>query len=169
MLELILGLRRSTVVYYDGLGSWSTAAERLAMANSVAIDGEMVYVSATRANQVYAYRASEDGRLLDRRRLARVRGPDNLILDDKTLLVAAHLNTLAFMRHARDPAKRSPSTVYALQLPSGARETVFADDGSRISAASVAVLYQGMLYLGQIFEDFLLKCPLPPAGPPRGG
>jgi sugar lactone lactonase YvrE len=169
MLELILGLRRSSVVYFDGLGTWSVAAERLAMANSAAIDRDRMYVSATRANRIYAFRIAEDGRLIERRDLARVRGPDNLTLDGNTLLVAAHVNTIAFMRHARDPKKRSPSTVYAIALPSGPTTALFADDGSRISGASVALRYKGLLYLGQVFEPFLLKCPVLGAVPRRGG
>jgi sugar lactone lactonase YvrE len=169
MLELILGLRRSSVVYYDGQGSWSVAAEGLAMANSAAIDGRTVYVSATRANRVYAYTIGPGGVLTDRRELARIKGPDNLILEGSELLVAAHVDTLAFMRHARDAAKRSPSTVYVVDTHSGVASTLFADDGSRISGASVALRFEGALYLGQVFESFLLKCPGTGFVPRRGG
>jgi len=169
MLELILGLRRSTVVYYDGRGAWSVAAERLAMANSIVVDGSRAYVTATRANRVYAYTVGEDGRLSQRRDLARIKGPDNLILEEGELLVAAHVDTVAFMGHARDPGKRSPSTVYSVDTASGAVSTLFQDDGRRISGASVALRFEGILYLGQVFESFLLKCPGPGAVPRRGG
>ena len=166
ILELILGLRRSTVVYYDGLGGWSVAAERLAMANSAAIDGDTLYVSATRANRVYAYSTAAGGRLTDRRVLARIKGPDNLVLEASELLVAAHRNSLAFMAHVRNPGRRSPSTVYAIDTQSGAATVLFADDGARISAASTGLRHEGVLYLGQVFEPFLLRCAAPDAPPP---
>ena len=121
--EIILGLRRSNIVFFDG-ARWSVAA----------------------------------GRPGGRSALATVKGPDNLGLGGPDgLLMASHADSLAFLRHTRSPRNLSPSHIYALDSGTGSLRLLFADDGSRISA-SAAVRFGAALYLGQVFEPFVLKC-----------
>ncbi len=155
--EVILGLKRATVVRYDGSGGWSVAADHIAMGNGVAVVGDTLVVAATRENALLAFAIGPDGGLGERTRLARVTGPDNLVVDGGRLLVAAHVKPLAFMAHSRNPRRRSPSRVFAVDLADGRVSTVFADDGSTLSAASVAVPAGGALWLGQVFESFILR------------
>jgi len=57
----------------------------------------------------------------------------------------------------------SPSEVYRIDLigDSGTAKCVFGDPGRRISAASTAFPYEGSLFLGQVFDDFVLRYPFP--------
>lgn len=160
--ELLLRRRKSTVVYHDASsGSWSVAASGLAMANGIAIGPERVYVVVTRGDAVYSFSREKNGALADRRLLAPVVGGDNLFLDGPTLYVAAHVKSLAFMRHAGNGRVRSPSVIYAVEIGSGASSVVFSDAGGTISAASGAVAYGGWLYIGQVFGDYVLAAMAP--------
>ncbi|MBW1710043.1 MAG: SMP-30/gluconolactonase/LRE family protein [Deltaproteobacteria bacterium] len=158
MLELALKLKRSTIVYYDGFGTWSIAAERLAMANGLAIAGGKLFVAATREDAIFSFIIQPGGTLSNKRLFASVKGPDNFFVSGNNLLVGAHLNTLALMRHSGNPEKKAPSVIYQIYLSSGDTQPLFTDDGTKISGASVGVLYGDILYIGQIFDDFILKC-----------
>ena len=88
-------------------------------------------------------------------------GVDNLDFDDKGILwTAAHPKMLAFLAHAKDPAKRSPSQVLALSPDGNGRyslvEELYLNDGNPLSGSSVAVTYNGKIYVGSVFEDGIL-------------
>jgi hypothetical protein len=75
---------------------------------------------------------------------------------DGKFLIASHQKFGKFMKHAKYPSKFSPSLVYMVDPQTGEKDVVFADDGRVISAVSTAVLYNGTLYLGQVFDGFVL-------------
>lgn len=159
--EVIAGKKKATIVHYDGR-QWSVVADKLGMGNGIAVDGRRLLAAATRENAIYRFDIEEDGTLTGKLLLASVAGPDNLSVHGSRLLVACHENTGAFIAHSRNPRRLSPTAVYSIELGSGAVEPVFLDDGSHISAAATAVLSEGVLYIGQVFEPFLLK--VVPAG-----
>jgi hypothetical protein len=155
--ELLFRRRKSTVAYHDAMsGKWSVAASGLAMANGIAIGPERIFVVVTREDAVYSFARGAEGALVDRRLLARVVGGDNLFLDGPTLYVAAHVKSLAFMRHTGNARALSPSVIYAIDVGSGLSRVAFSDPGGAISAASGAVVLDGWLYIGQVFGDYLL-------------
>ena len=160
MLELILSLKRSTVVYYDGT-EWTVAAERIAMANGIVALPDRVYVAATRENRIYEYRRDAGGLLTGKRVLARVKGPDNMSVSGASLIVASHAKSIALARHLSAEGSRplSPTNIYRIDPTTGSRTSLFSDTGKAISAASVGV-EQGRLYIGQIMEPFVLSVPL---------
>ena len=157
MMELILSLKRSTVVHYDGSGKWTVAAEKLAMANGIQAEGKTLYLAVTRENAVYTCPINDDGTLGPRSLLARVKGADNITLDKGYLYAAGHLKDLALAGHMQNPDKKAPSTVFRIDSNSGDSTIVFQDDGSLISAASVAVPHNGSLYIGQIADDGIVR------------
>jgi len=61
------------------------------------------------------------------------------------------------MKHAKDPAKISPSLVYKVDPETGNKEVIFKDDGNKIPAVSTAVLFKNTLYFGQVFDGFILR------------
>jgi len=155
--EAVFALKKATVAYCDADRQWSVGAARLAMPNGIAIDGEHVIVALTRENAVIRFRRGDDGALVEREHLATLKGPDNLTVDGREVLVATHEKMAKFMAHYRNPARRSPTRVYRISLDDGVVRRVYDDDGGTISAASVAVPHAGALYLGQVFEPFVLK------------
>ena len=161
MLETILGLKRSTVVYYDG-ASWSVAADRIAMANGIVASRDVVFVSATRENKVYAFSRNSAGDLYDKRVLAKIKGPDNITAFGESLIVAGHTRNIALARHlsaSKNPPP-SPTTIFTVSPTNGEVELLFEDNGDIISAGSVGVITGGELYIGQIMDPFVVSLPL---------
>lgn len=192
LTEMLFALRRSSVVYCpyvpgaaattgaknaapisaEGRASRSptciVAADRLAMANGVAVRGSAVFVSTTRGGNLTRFQRGPDGRLTDPRVLFSAPSLDNLFFlspDGQNgarteVLVASHPAGVAFLRHARDGKVPSPSVIYAVDIETGAARSLYANDGTEISAASGAFELDGWLYISQVFEPHLLRCSL---------
>ena len=157
MMEKILKMRRSTIVYCDGRANYTVAASRLGMPAGMNHLGNTLFVSDATGNKIYTFRIS-DGALSQKKKLCRIKGPDNIrFTAGGELLVAAHEKTLRFVRHVSNPTVPSPTVIYRIDPATGAKTRIFSDTGSLISAGSVAVEWEGYLYIGQIFESHLLK------------
>ncbi len=164
MVENLLQLSRSTVVYHDGRGA-RVVAEDIAFANGIEItaDGSTVLVGSTQWRMLLAYtREPTSGMLLRSGSLPLPGGADNVRRDaNGDLWVAAHPNAFAFIGHAMDPEKESPSMI--LRLARDARgavhtEEAFGDPGTLISGASVGIHRQGRLLVGAVFQPTMLDC-----------
>ncbi len=97
-------------------------------------------------------------------------GVDNLDFDENGILwTAAHPKMLAFLGHAKDPAKRSPSQVLTISPDENGHYTIveerYLNDGNPISGSSVAVLIPGSgeesgpgerILVGSVFDDGIL-------------
>ncbi|MBX3506598.1 MAG: SMP-30/gluconolactonase/LRE family protein [Parvibaculum sp.] len=161
MIDDLLLLRNSTVVYFDGEEA-SVAADTILMANGINIsaDGRTVYVSALLAMAMNIYeRNPETGALrwIDQVRLGT--GVDNIdVQPDGTLLIGAHPDLMAFLGHAGDPAKPSPSQVVRIEPEQKRAGTIYLNRGEEISGISVAAGYGDLMLLGQVFEPEVLVC-----------
>ena len=89
--------------------------------------------------------------------ISEIIGGDNITKYKNKFIVAAHLNTFAFLRHQKKSTNHSPSVIYQFDPKSGEKEVLFSDDGKLISAASTAIRYDDYLYISQIFDNFILK------------
>lgn len=168
MAENLLQLSRSTLVYHDGRFA-RVVAEDIAFANGIEVstDGGTVLAGSTLWRMLLAFtREPASGMLLRIGSLPLPMGPDNIRRDDNgDLWVAGHPNAFAFIGHAMDPQKESPSMVLRVSRDNrGATrvQEIFADPGSLISGASVAVHNQGRLLIGAVFQSTLLDCQLDP-------
>jgi arylesterase/paraoxonase len=164
MLENLLQLARSTVVYHDGRGA-RVVAEDIAFANGIEIsaDGGTVLVGSTQWRMLLAFtREAQSGLLLRSGSLALPGGADNIRRDSNgDLWVAAHPNAFAFIGHARDAEKESPSMILRLARDSRGvvhTEQAFGDPGMLISGASVGLHHRGRLLIGSVFQPTILDC-----------
>jgi arylesterase/paraoxonase len=164
MVENLLQLARSTVVYHDGRGA-RVVAEDIAFANGIEItaDGGTVLVGSTQWRMLLAYtREPQSGMLLRSGSLALPGGADNIRRDlQGDLWVAVHPNAFAFIGHAMDAEKESPSMILRLARDSRGvvhTEEAFGDPGSLISGASVGLHRQGRLLVGAVFQPAMLDC-----------
>lgn len=164
MVENLLQLARSTVVYHDGRGA-RVVAEDIAFANGIEIsaDGGTVLVGSTQWRMLLAFtREAQSGMLLRSGSLALPGGADNIRRDaNGDLWVAVHPNAFAFIGHAMNAEKESPSMI--LRLARDGRgvvhtEEAFGDPGALISGASVGSYRQGRLLIGAVFQPTLLDC-----------
>ncbi len=155
--ELVWKLHRSNVVYRRADGSWKVVADKLAYANGLHLADKKLYVTATRDNALFVYERYDDGSLGTRRKIASIRGADNIMPLADALLVTSHPKGLAFLRHARDPKKPSPTVVYRVAADDSITP-VFVDSGANVSAAATAAVVNERLLMGQVFNDGMLSC-----------
>lgn len=161
LLDDLLLLRNANVVYFDG-EKGEVAADTISYANgiNVSADGQTVYVSALLSMAMNIYqRNPETGALrwVDQVRLGT--GVDNIdVQPDGTLLIGAHPDLIAFLGHAGDPAKLSPSQVVRIEPEQKRAGTIYLNRGEEISGISVAAGYGDLMLLGQVFEPEVLVC-----------
>lgn len=159
--DIILKAKKATVVYYDGKGTWKTVADKIGAGTGIERVGNHIYVSAYLENKIYRYTITGNGDLTDKVVAAKIPGPDNFFLtDDGQLLVAGNRGGISVFKHFKDEKNITPSNLWKLDPVTGDYEEFFIDDGSTISAASVGVMYQGSLFIGQVLNNYVLKVTL---------
>jgi hypothetical protein len=122
---------------------------------------DTLFVSTILSNKVF--RVYQTAKGFKRKKLLKVKGGDNFSVNGKnSLLLTSHPKKMKFMKHAKNPEKKSPSQVFEINTQTGEKKLIFSSEGEDISAVSVAVQYKGFLYLGQVFEGFILKVPVNP-------
>lgn len=156
MIDKILRLKRSNIVYFDGKGNWSVLADKLGMVAGLSYKNSKVYASAALENKLYVFDFKE-GNLQNKKVLAKIKGPDNIRFHNETLLVTSHFKPFKFIQHVNNSEKKSPSLVWSVNLNTGEKKALFSDQGNEISAASAALILSGKLYVSQIFEPWILE------------
>lgn len=165
-MEDYLRLPRSNIVYFDGKSA-RIAARGLRMANGIwaDADGKLLYATTTTGKEFIVYRRSPGGDLAETARLDLGSAGDNIDIDPSgRILVACHPQLLTFVKHAKDPEKKSPSQVLEILRSEGGTYSFrefYLDRGEEISAASVAAGYGNRIFFGNVFEDFFLDCRCP--------
>jgi arylesterase / paraoxonase len=164
-LETYLGLAGANLLHHDG-NSASEVASGLAYTNGMQLsaDGRSLWVATTTGKALHRFaRDPATNRLTREQSIELDTGADNIEWDGQgRLLVAGHPRMLDFVGHASDAANKAPSQI--LRVTPGEPATIeelLLDDGSLLSAASVAVAHGGRLLLGSVFEPHLLLCQLP--------
>lgn len=86
--------------------------------------------------------------------------PDNFSLNGSPLLLASHTSKMAFILHAIVHSISSPWAIFEIDETGDAWITkpIHGNDGSLMSAASVAIRAGHNLFIGQVFKDFILTC-----------
>lgn len=178
LYEGLIGHGSSRVVMFDGK-SWHLVPGSHRNPNGVAVDEarRRLYVAMTAGRRLDVFALDGLGGATAPVKVGEIpvgSGVDNLSWgpegpEGRTLWVAAHRSLWAFAKlglawqkgSAEKPL--SPSEVFKIHLEgdTGTATCVFCDDGRRISAASTAVLFDGNLYMGQVFEGFVLRYPFP--------
>ncbi|MCB9197517.1 MAG: hypothetical protein H6600_03600 [Flavobacteriales bacterium] len=124
-------------------------AKHLKYPNGIYVLGEGVYVTTTLQNKVFVY----DQDLIERIKIAKVKGGDNLTYDGTSLYTTSHPRFGKFIKHFKHLDKISPSVVY--QIGINGNEVIYSNAGDQISAASVAWRYNEYLIIGQVFDNFI--------------
>ena len=162
-LEQLFKLKKSNVVcYHPANQKWNVIADHFLYANGIAINhcpSDYVILSTTRGNKLYMLKKSTENKdLYSVKLIAKLNGLDNVtFLNDKEILVTAHLRMLAFLKHYKDAKNFTPTVVYRVNIFTGEYKAIYENDGSDICGGSTALYYKGKLYISQIFEPFLLK------------
>ena len=161
--ELIFLQRKANVVVYRPQLGWRVAADDFALANGILIQGNTVWISQTLGEGLRRYQRMPDGRLTQMAQLGNLSLLDSInVRDNGHFLIPAYPSIPSFLLHWQLTGKRSPTKVYDVDPQTGQGSVIFSDNGKTISAISTALTIKDQLYLSQVFDAFLLRCPLTP-------
>ena len=167
-LEDYLQLKLSGIVYYDG-SRFIGAASGIGYANgiNVSADGKTLYLCSVTEGVLHIYnRDIASGKLTPRQEIDLGTGIDNIEVDPAGgLWIGAHPQLFKFLQHAKDASKLSPSQVlHLIPLADGSYDIkeVFLNSGEKISASSVAAVYDMRLLIEAVFDPKFLDCKLTP-------
>ena len=154
--------RKATVVMYRPGESWRVAASQFAIANGVAVRGDYLWVTQTLGEGLVRFKRGKDGQLSERTSVTALSLLDGLsVSSNGELLSSAYPSLIGLGLHWQRPTSQSPTKIYAINPTTGASRVIFTDSGKRISAISSVQSFDGRLYAGQLFDPYLLSCPLP--------
>jgi len=173
-VDAMLQRGHATLVYFDGQQARVVASD-LAFPAGIAAsaDGSRLYVGEALASQLRIYRRdARSGALALDEVVPLQTAPDNINIDaDGVLWIAAHPRLLAFQSHVHDPAKRAPTQVLRFD-PRGPKPAgggpdlrlaqILTDDGTGISAGTVAAHWRNQLLVGALLDPKVLTCKMNP-------
>ena len=160
--EMLFLQRKSSVIHYRAGRGWQIATNELSFANGIWLDHDTAYVSQTLGEGINKYQILANGRFQFKEKITNLS-----LLDAITpgrpghLMSPAHPSLFQLFWHWRRDNRASPSILYEINTSTGDVTKLFADDGSAISAVSQAIVVNNVLYIGQLFEPFILACPRP--------
>ncbi len=138
-------------------GKLNTIDKRIQYPNGINIKDSTLYLSTTLSGNIYAYPIDKQHTLSKPKKITSIAGGDNIRFYENTLLTTSHPSFRKFLAHRKDSSEISPTEVYQVDLSSGEKKLLFKDDGTIISAASTAILYDNSLFISQVFEGFILR------------
>jgi arylesterase/paraoxonase len=161
--EKVLKLKRANVVRLekDSLDLWSSQYMAIELGYPAGINriGNQIYAGDAILNQIHVYQISENG-LKPQPPIKGLKGNDNLRIYDGKILTCCHIKPFRFIGHAKNPERHSPVEVFLVDPKTGESKSIFKTDGSQISGASTAIIFEDKLYISQVFEPFLLQIKL---------
>lgn len=160
-LEDYLGLAISNIIYFDG-EKYQEVAKGIAYANGINYDAgrSLLYVASPRKFLVKVFKRNSDGSLEFIEDIPCGTGVDNIEFDrEGNLWIGAHPNLLRFAAYAKGKKKTSPSEIIKISYRGKGDytiEQVYLDDGSKMSASTVAAPYQDLILTGNVMDDKFL-------------
>lgn len=161
LAENYLGLRASNVVHVKN-GNYRVVAEDIAYANGINYDQNrsLMFVASPRDFMVKVYNRQENGDLDFIENVDAGTGVDNIEFDEQgALWIGCHPSLLSFTSYAAGKKPFSASEVIKINY-SGTGDyeqtTLYLDDGSHMAAATVAPIYQGKVFVGNVMDDHFL-------------
>jgi arylesterase/paraoxonase len=165
LLEDFLFLSRASIAYFDGK-SGRIVAGGLRYANGITADrgGRLLVVAETMGERITIFARQDGGDLEKRSSLSVGTAVDNFAQDESgAYWVAAHPVAMQFLKHAKSDAVPSASQVLRFTVtPAGQvaeLSTRLMEDGTKLSASSVAVAFGRHLVVGPVFQPGVLVCP----------
>lgn len=165
LLEDYGGLSVSNVIYFDG-ENYKEVADGIGYANGINYDKKrkLLFVAAPRNFEVKVYASNDDGSLNFIEDIDCDTGVDNIEFDSEgNLWIGAHPNLLAFSSYAGGNKEISPSEIIKIEYRGTndyTIEKVYINDGSEMSASTVAVPYKDVIVIGNVMDsNFLILRP----------
>ena len=143
----------------DGTSDISTSG--LLYPNGVYVHGNNLYVATAQGNILYKYDLDDNGIAIEgsKKEVAEIMGGDNITRNGDLLVIGHHPNIYKFVTHSMWDFD-SPSGVTTYNMKTGESKMIYGPSAKDISASSTGIIYDDHLYIGQVFENFIVKVPL---------
>ncbi len=159
----LLQIPMGNVCYFDGKKA-SVLSEGYLYANgiNVSLDGKKLFLAVTSGQKISVFdRDISTGNLTESDEIP-IQGADNIELDEAgNLWVGCHPKLLAYLAHAKDHSKLSPSEIIKINYKAKGdftKESIYLNDGAEISATSVGAVFGNKLLVGTVDGTELLIC-----------
>ncbi len=160
-LEDYIGFADSNVIYFNG-ENYREVAKDIAYANGINYDTKrnLLFVASPRKFLIKVFSVQSNGDLEFIEDIDCNTGVDNIEFDTEgNLWVGAHPNLLRFAAYAKGKEATSPSEIIKIKY-NGKNdytvETVYLEDGSEMSASTVAAPFGNLLITGNVKDDEFL-------------
>ena len=165
-IDALFGIKRSKISYFDGK-KWKLFEDAVTFGNGILLkkigNKEYIYRAATTPEQIYKYEIIQNGietELKEVKVFDLKEGPDNLEEDEEgNIYFAAHKSMFRFLNHKDNSNYPSPSQIFVMDKNETVKE-IYANDGTEIPSSSTGLRYKNRLYISQVFNPYLLSCPL---------
>ena len=161
LLEDYGGLSVSNVIYFDG-ENYKEVANGIAYANGINYDSKrkLLFVASPRNFLVKVYTRNDNGSLNFIEDIDCGTGVDNIEFDTEgNLWIGAHPNLLRFASYAKGNKETSPSELIKINYRGENDYTidvVYVNDGSEMSASTVAAPYKDIIVTGNVMDAHFL-------------
>jgi len=159
--EEYAGTSVANVVYFDG-ENYIEVASRIAYANGINFDAKrnLLFVASPRKFLVKVYSINTDDSLDFIEDIPCGTGVDNIEIDTEgNLWIGAHPNLLRFKAYAKGKKDTSPSEIIKIEYRGKndyTVETVYMEDGTVMSASTVAAPFGNLILTGNVMDDKFL-------------
>ena len=166
LVEEYGNLAISNVLYFDGQ-KFSVAADGISFANGINFDPErnLLFVASPRRFLVKVFEVNSDNSLEFVEDIPCGTGVDNIEFDEEgNLWVGCHPDLLHFASYAKKKKDTSPSEIVKIAYRAKGDYTVtsvYENDGSQLSATSVAAPFNNLIFAGTVKDDKMLILKLP--------
>lgn len=161
LLEDYGGIGLSNVVYFDGK-EYTEVAKNIGYANGINYDSErnLLFVASPRNFLVKVYSTNVDGSLNFIEDIDCETGVDNIEFDEEgNLWIGSHPDLLTFSSYAGGNKETSPSEIIKIEYHGTndyTIEKVYVNDGSEMSASTVATPYKEVILTGNVMDSHFL-------------
>ena len=161
IIEEYGGLSLSNVIRFNK-DNYTEVATDIAYANGIVYDQKrkLLYVASPRYFKVKVFYRKSNGMLDFIEDIPAKTGVDNLTLDDfGNIWIGAHPNLLRFAAYAKGDYEISPSEIIKIKYESKNQfmvESLWVDNGEKMSGSTVAVPYNNWLLVGNVMDDYFL-------------
>lgn len=167
LAEDYLGLALSNVIYFDG-STYREVASGIAYANGINYDvnRKLLFVASPRKFAIKVYNVLTNGDLEYIEDIDTGTGVDNVEFDSEGYIWSGcHPNLLQFSAYAAGKEEIAPSEIIKIDYKDKNNyivETIYLEDGSTMSAASVAAPFKNYILAGNVMDDSFLILKLLP-------
>jgi len=161
LFENYSGIAKCETIYFDGK-NYKVVNNNIAYANGINYDKKrnLIYIASPRGFLIAVFERLENGDLKHIENIDCGTGVGNIKLDKKgNLSIGCHPNLLVFKSYQKGKAKNAPSEIIKINYRKKGDydiKILCVNDGTAISASTVAPIYNDLIFIGSVMDDHFL-------------